>query len=203
MKMKRPRKLLGRPRAFNTEKALDQAVRVFWKHGYEGTSLPELTKAMGINRPSLYAAFGNKEALFRKAVDRYTEKSGALIREALAQPTARAVVERFLKAVILNSARGKIRGCLLVQGALTCGDSADSIRRELVLRRGAGERALRKRFERAVAEGDLPRNSDPAALAKYVATFQHGLAVQSAGGANRAELLAAVDVVLRAWPTKR
>ena len=190
----------GRPRAFNAEKALEQATRIFWKHGYEGASLPQLTKAMGINRPSLYAAFGNKEALFRKAVDRYMEKSGVLIREALAQPTARAVVERFLKVVILNSARGKIRGCLLVQGALTCGNSADSIRKELALRRGAGERALRIRFERAVSEGDLPRSSDPVALAKFVATFQHGLAVQSAGGANREELLAAVEVALRAWP---
>lgn len=193
----------GRPRAFNAEKALEQATRIFWKHGYEGASLPQLTKAMGINRPSLYAAFGNKEALFRKALDRYMEKSGVLIREALAQPTARAVVERFLKVVILNSARGKIRGCLLVQGALTCGNSADSIRKELALRRGAGERALRIRFERAVSEGDLPRSSDPAALAKFVATFQHGLAVQSAGGANPEELLAAVEVALRAWPTKQ
>jgi AcrR family transcriptional regulator len=195
--------LRGRPRAFKAEKALEQATRIFWKHGYEGASLPQLTKAMGINRPSLYAAFGNKEALFRKALDRYMEKSGVLIREALAQPTARAVVERFLKVVILNSARGKIRGCLLVQGALTCGNSADSIRKELALRRGAGERALRIRFERAVSEGDLPRSSDPAALAKFVATFQHGLAVQSAGGANPEELLAAVEVALRAWPTKQ
>jgi AcrR family transcriptional regulator len=203
MKTRRPRNLRGRPRAFNAEKALEQATRIFWKHGYEGASLPQLTKAMGINRPSLYAAFGNKEALFRKALDRYMEKSGVLIREALAQPTARAVVERFLKVVILNSARGKIRGCLLVQGALTCGNSADSIRKELALRRGAGERALRIRFERAVSEGDLPRSSDPAALAKFVATFQHGLAVQSAGGANPEELLAAVEVALRAWPTKQ
>jgi AcrR family transcriptional regulator len=155
---------------------------------------------MGINRPSLYAAFGNKEALFRKALDRYIEKTGVFIREALAEPTARAAVERLLKDVLCKSAPGRIRGCLLVQGALACGDAADSIRKELARRRGAGESALRERFERAVAEGDLPRNSDPAALAKYIATFQHGLAVQSAGGADREELLAAVDIALRAWP---
>jgi AcrR family transcriptional regulator len=200
MKRKRAIRLVGRPRAFNAEKALDQAMRVFWKHGYEGSSLPQLTKAMGINRPSLYAAFGNKESLFRKALDRYQEQTGAMVRDALAQLTARGAVERLLKMVIQNPAPGKIRGCLLVQGALACGSSADSIRKELSRRRLAGERALRERFERAVSEGDLSRDSDPAALAKYVATFQHGLAVQSAGGASGKELLAAVDVVLRAWP---
>jgi AcrR family transcriptional regulator len=200
MKTIPPSNSRGRPRAFDADKALDQAMRVFWKHGYEGASLPQLTKAMGINRPSLYAAFGNKEALFRKAVDRYVEKTGCLMRDALAQPTARAVAEQLLKGVIGHPAPGKIRGCLLVQGALACGDSADPIRKELTLRRGAGEVALRQRFERAVAEGDLPRKSDPAALAKYVATLQHGLAVQMAGGADREELLAAVDVALKAWP---
>ena len=200
MKMIPPVNSRGRPRGFDAEKALDQAMRVFWKHGYEGASLPQLTKAMGINRPSLYAAFGNKEALFRKAVDRYVEKTGCLMSDALARPTTRAVVEQLLKGVIGYPAPGKIRGCLLVQGALACGDSADPIRKELALRRGAGESALRDRFERAMAEGDLPRHSDPAALAKYVATLQHGLSVQMAGGADRAELLAAVDVALRAWP---
>jgi AcrR family transcriptional regulator len=200
MKRKRAASLLGRPRAFNTEKVLEQAMRVFWKHGYEGSSLPELTKAMGINRPSLYAAFGNKESLFRKALDRYQEQVGALVRDALAEPTARGAVERLLKMVIRNPAPGKIRGCLLVQGALACGSSADSIRKELARRRLAGERALRDRFERAVMEGDLSRDSDPTALAKYVATFQHGLAVQSAGGASGEELLAAVEIALRKWP---
>jgi AcrR family transcriptional regulator len=200
MKQKNPRNLPGRPRAFDADKALDQATRIFWKHGYEGTSLPQLTEAMGINRPSLYAAFGNKESLFRKVIDRYVEKAGVLIREALAEPTARAAVERLLKGIIVNPTPGRIRGCLLVQGALACGNSADPIRKELARRRGAGERALRKRFEQAVTEGDLPRDSDPAALAKYVATLQHGLAVQSAGGADRKELLAAMEIAMRAWP---
>jgi AcrR family transcriptional regulator len=176
-------------------------MRVFWKHGYEGASLPQLTKAMGINRPSLYAAFGNKESLFRKALDRYQEQTGAMVRNALAQPTARGVVEHLLKDMIGAPTPRGIRGCLLVQGALACADSANSVRKELARRRFAGERALRERFERAVAEGDLPRGSNPAALAKYVATFQHGLAVQSSGGVGREELLAVVDVALRAWPT--
>src|SRR4051794_21442736 len=99
MKPRSKPKTRGRPRAFDTEKALDQAMRIFWKHGYEAASLPQLTRAMGINRPSMYAAFGNKESLFRKALDRYTEKSSTLFRDSLAQPTARAVVEHLLLAI--------------------------------------------------------------------------------------------------------
>ena len=200
--MKSTRKIVrrGRPRAFDGEKALDQAMRVFWKRGYEGASLPELTTAMGINRPSMYSAFGNKEALFRKALDRYVECTGVPVRDALAQPTARAVVERLLKMVVGTPGAKKNHGCLLVQGALACGDSADGIRQELARRRTAVELLLRERFKRAAVDGDLPADANPAALAKYIATFQHGLAVQMAGGADRKELLAAVEIALRAFP---
>lgn len=177
-------------------------MRVFWKHGYEGASLPELTRAMGINRPSMYAAFGNKEQLFRKALDRYVEKAGGLLREALEQPTARRVVEHLLHGIVERANGGKHRGCLLVQGALACGDEAEPIRRELASRRAQTESALRARFERAVAEGDLGKRSDPAALAKYVATIQQGLSVQMNGGATREELMAVVEVALRAWPVQ-
>ena len=107
----------GRPRAFDTEKALDLALRVFWRKGYEGTSLLDLTEAMGINRPSLYAAFGNKEALFRKALDRYIAGPAAHTREALEESTARAVAERLLRgtADVLSDPRNP-PGCLAVQG---------------------------------------------------------------------------------------
>jgi AcrR family transcriptional regulator len=181
--------------------ALDKAVRVFWKNGYEGTTLPDLTTAMGINRPSLYAAFGNKETLFLKAVDRYVDNSRGLLSESLEQPSARATVEHLLRGVIGKPDPDKIRGCLLVQGALACGDSTEFIRKELALRRDAIEVALRQRFKRALVENDLPSDAEPAALAKYVVTFQQGLAVQSASGANRDELLAAVELALRVWPS--
>lgn len=190
----------GRPRAFDTQKALDAAMRVFWKRGFEGASLSELTKAMGINRPSMYAAFGNKAALFRLAVDRYMEEGGRMMREALAEPTARGAVERALRGVVRRLSAGRVRGCLLVQGALACGNEADPIRRELASRRAAVERAWRERFARAVEEGDLPTGTKPTALAKYVATFQQGLAVQLASGADSRELLRAIDVAMRAWP---
>ena len=158
---------------------------------------------MGINRPSMYAAFGNKEQLFRKALDRYVEKAGGLLHEALEQPTARLVVEHLLRGIVEHSTDGgKRRGCLLVQGALACADEAEPVRRLLASRRAATESALRVRFERAVAEGDLPKRADPAALAKYVATVQQGLSVQMNGGATRDELMAVVDVALRAWPVE-
>src|SRR5579872_666777 len=119
--MKKPSVAKGRPREFDVEKALNRALTVFQRKGYEGTSLPDLTKAMGINRPSIYAAFGNKESLFRKALDRYVGKASGLLSTALAEPTARAVTEHLLRGAIDSSCNGKVRGCLLVQGALSCG----------------------------------------------------------------------------------
>jgi AcrR family transcriptional regulator len=191
----------GRPRAFDMDFALNQALAVFWRKGYEGTSLPDLTEAMGINRPSLYSAFGNKEALFRKAMDRYAEGPGSYIGAALGEPTARAVVERlFDGAVDMLSDPKNPKGCLAVQGALACGDAGESIRRELILRREIGQAAIRKRFERAIAEGDLPAKTNAADLARYIATVMHGMSVQAAGGATRAELRSVANMAMRAWP---
>jgi AcrR family transcriptional regulator len=191
----------GRPREFDVEKALERALKVFWRKGYEGASLLELTRAMGINRPSLYAAFGNKKALFCKVLDRYAEGPAAYFKAALAEPTARAVAERLLGGAIdaLTDPRSP-RGCLMVQGALVCGEAAESVRRELVSRRLAGEAVLRQRFERAREDGDLPADVDPADLARYVVTVLRGMAVQAAGGASREELRRVVEMALRSWP---
>jgi AcrR family transcriptional regulator len=183
------------------EEALDRALRVFWRKGYEGASLAELTEAMGINRPSLYAAFGNKEGLFRKALDRYYEGPAAYVGEALNAPTARAVAERLLRGTIDGlTGPHNPHGCLVVQGALACSEAAESIRRELAARRAAGESAVRQRFERALAEGDLPADTDPADLAGYLVTVIRGMAVQAASGATRKELRRVAEMALRAWP---
>ncbi len=201
MKKKKSGAPMGRPRAFDVDKALERALRMFWRKGFEGTSLSDLTKAMGINRPSLYAAFGNKEALFRKALDRYDDGPASYLREALDEPSARDVVERLLRgaAGLLTDPRNP-RGCLMVQGALSCGKAGDPIRKELASRRVAGEAAIRRRLERAKSDGDLPADADPADLARYVATVIHGMAVQAASGASRDDLQRVIRTVLRAWP---
>jgi AcrR family transcriptional regulator len=156
---------------------------------------------MGINRPSLYAAFGNKEELFRKVVERYIEGPASYVTEALSEPTARAVAERLLSGVIdLVTDPRNPRGCLIVQGALACGGSAEPVRRELAARRTAGEVALRRRLERAREEGDLPADANPADLARYMVTIIWGMAVHAASGAGREELQGVMDLALLAWP---
>jgi AcrR family transcriptional regulator len=191
----------GRPREFDIDQALDRALKVFWRKGYEGATLPDLTRAMGINRPSLYAAFGNKEELFRKALDRYAAGPASHAFVALKEPTARAVVERlWYGAIEMATHPQNPAGCLLVQGALACGDTADAVRRDVAARRAAGVAALRRRFQRAVAEGDLPADANPADLARYVATVTYGMAVQAASGASRAQLRRVAQLALRNWP---
>lgn len=191
----------GRPRTFNTDEALDRALDVFWRKGYEGATLPDLTEAMGINRPSLYAAFGNKEELFRKALDRYMEGPASFVRKALEEPTARRVAETLLLGEIDLLCDPKTpRGCFAVQAALACGDDAESVREELCARRKSLELTIRRRFQQARNEGDLPSRADPAALAGFLTAVTHGLAVQAAGGATRKELKRVAELALAAWP---
>ncbi len=191
---------VGRPREFDVDAALDAAMRLFWHKGYEGTSLSDLTEAMGVNRPCLYAAFGNKEELFRKALDRYAEVRGPITSAALARPTARGVAEALLSGSAEALAQPEHPGCLLVQAALACGDGAEAIRRELNVRRGAAVETLRQRFERAQAAGDFPPGAEPADLARYVVTVINGMAVQAAGGAGAEELRRVAEIALGAWP---
>jgi len=191
----------GRPREFDMDEALDQALHVFWKKGYEGASMPDLTAAMGINRPSIYGAFGNKEELFRKALDRYMQKSAVFTEETLNEPTARASIERFLRGVIDKSVcPDSPRGCLLVQGALVCGEESETVRRELISCRARSEERLQKRFERAKQEGDLKADSNPAQMARFYSAVLQGMAVQTASGAGREELEQIVEMALAAWP---
>ncbi|HEX4630111.1 MAG TPA: TetR/AcrR family transcriptional regulator [Chthoniobacterales bacterium] len=190
---------LGRPRAFDPEAALDRAMHVFWGKGYEGASLSNLTRAMRINRPSLYAAFGNKEQLFGKVLDRYISGPLAWFGKALAAPKARDVVEEiFFGTARMGESPSAPAGCLIVQGTLACGSA--SARKEVAARREAAEVALRRRLQRAKREGDLPKNADPAELAHYVMTVVRGMAVQSAGGASRGQLRRVAQIALRAWP---
>ena len=188
----------GRTRQFDVDEALDRALEVFWARGYEGATLMELTRAMRINRPSLYAAFGNKEQLFRKALDRYQTGPMSFLTEALRKPAARAVAEAIFSGFVrMQRDRDKARGCLVVSGALACGEEGERVRRQLAQLRQAIVTALRARFERA---GDLPAGTDCATLARYVATVLGGLAVQAASGATEEELRLVSALAMRAWP---
>jgi AcrR family transcriptional regulator len=199
MKREKVTSALGRPRAFDIEEALDRAMLVFWRKGYLGTSLSDLTNAMGISRPSLYAAFGNKKSLFRKVLDRYSKGPSVYLSEALREPTARTVVERMFYGVVdLLTDPHTPKTCMWVHGALSCGD--DPLRKEFAGQRVAGFEGLRARFRRATAEGDLPIDADADTLANYVQTVNFGLTVQASTGATRKDLLCVVAAALQAWP---
>ena len=192
--------MTGRPREFDMQKALERAMELFWRQGYEGTSLSDLTRELGINRPSLYAAFGSKEALFLKALDLYEARAG--YREAaLTAPTAIAYARALLEgAADLHGDKRNPPGCLGVQGALVCAPQSDEIRTELIRRRRVGESLIRDRLKRFKADGDLPSDADPADLARYLSIVIYGITVQAAGGATRKELRNAADIALRNWP---
>lgn len=191
----------GRPREFDPDAALDKAIEVFWRQGYEGTSLTDLTDAMGINRPSLYSAFGNKEDTFKLAVDRYARVDMAYVDAALAAPTAYDVADRYLRDnVEAVTTPGRPPGCLSIQGGLSASPDDDRVIRYLAERRAIGEARFTARFARAVADGDLAPSEDPGELAKYVNTVSAGLAVQAASGSTRLELLRVVARALRNFP---
>src|ERR1700730_15668449 len=199
MKCEKVTSALGRPRAFDAEKALDRAMHVFWRKGYLGTSLSDLTNAMGINRPSLYAAFGNKKSLFRKVLDRYSKGPSVYLSEALREPTARAVAERVFYGVVdLLTDPHTPTTCMWVHGALSCGD--DPLRKEFAAQRVAGFDEMRGRIRRAILERDLPINEAVDTLANFVQTVNFGLTVQASTGATRKDLLCVVAAALQAWP---
>jgi AcrR family transcriptional regulator len=192
---------IGRPREFDTEQALERAMNLFWRKGYEGTSMSDLTDTLGITRASLYAAFGNKEALFRTVLDRYEARAGQYRVSALKAPTAREFAQQLLEgAVALHGDKSNPPGCLGVQGALACSDDGTAMRKELMSRRQAGEDAIRRRLKRAKAEGDLPPESSPSDLARYISGVIYGITVLAAGGANRKELQGVAEIALRQWP---
>ena len=192
---------VGRPRGFDADEALDAAVRVFWAQGYEGASLDDLTTAMGINRTSMYRAFGNKEQLFGQVLTRYTEGPASYVARALAQPSAREVAAAFLDgAVRATTLPDCPSGCLGVQGALATGAPGRRAHDVLAAWRESGTAHLRERFRRAVDEGDLPAGVDPGPLARYLMTVANGIAVQAAGGTSRAELQLVADMTMRTWP---
>jgi AcrR family transcriptional regulator len=193
----------GRPREFDVDEALAAALRVFWRNGYEAASMTELTAAMGITKPSLYAAFGNKEALFHKALDLYEREKLAYMTSAMEAPTARGVAERLLQgALAMQTSTCDPKGCLGVISAAACGVEAESIKAEVVKRRASSEAMIIRRFERAVAEGEVPDGMTAPALVRYLFAIMQGLALQGGSGATCDELRQLVETSLAVWPTK-
>ncbi|PLW71812.1 TetR family transcriptional regulator [Streptomyces sp. SCUT-3] len=187
----------GRPREFDVDEAVDTALAVFWDRGYEGATLADLTDAIGIRRGSLYAAFGSKEALFDQVLLRYGETIARYIARAVLLPTAHDVVAAVWRgAVEATTDENTPHGCLIVHGALSCSADNDAVRARLAEIRRSDRQRLRERFRRAVDSGDLSAGADPEALATYVATVQHGIAVQARSGASRSELHSMVDLAL-------
>lgn len=193
--------VMGRPRSFDKDKALDEAMEVFWRHGYDGASLAMLTKAMGIKAPSLYAAFGSKEGLLKAALDRYAQRRSEHMGYVLAGSTARDVAERFLSSIAeSHTDPANPPGCLLVQGGLACGAGSENIPFELASRRAQTETELRERFVEAKQGGGLPAEADPAALARFLSTVASGMGVLASSGANRDALREVARVSLSAFP---
>jgi AcrR family transcriptional regulator len=193
----------GRPREFDVDEALGAALRVFWTKGYEGASLTDLTEAMGVTRPSLYAAFGNKEELFRKALDLYEREKLAYVGEALQAPSSREVVERLLRGALEMQTSGtEPKGCMRIISSVTCSPEDESIREDLMARRQSSQRAICERFERAKAEGDLPASSDVDGLCGFILAILQSLALQARSGGPKAQLESLVETSLALWPGK-
>ncbi|WP_010186646.1 TetR/AcrR family transcriptional regulator [Sphingomonas sp. PAMC 26605] len=193
----------GRPREFDIDEALSQALLVFWRNGYEAASMTELTSAMGITKPSLYAAFGNKEQLFHKALDLYEREKLAYMTSALEAPTARGVAERLLRGSLeMQMSTCDPKGCLGVISAATCGVEAEPIKAEVVKRRASSEAALIKRFAAAQAVGELPEGMTPEALTRFLYAILQGIAIQGGSGATCAELSQLVETSMAVWPTQ-
>ncbi|ODR97218.1 TetR family transcriptional regulator [Methyloceanibacter stevinii] len=191
----------GRPRTFCKNQALDRALEVFWRQGFEGASICDLTEAMGINPPSLYAAFGNKEQLFRQALDRYAEVHAERRTAMLAAPTAREAIKTLLREAARNlTDKSSPIGCLYVQAIAGAGEHAACLREMLKTKVEQGERQILERLERAKAEGELPQDADAEGLVRFISTVVQGMSVQAAAGASRKDLERVADMALGAWP---
>jgi AcrR family transcriptional regulator len=187
----------GRPRGFDEDAALEAAMRVFWEKSYDGATMSELTAAMGINRSSMYAAFGDKEQLFRLAVERYAVGQMSYLHAALRENSFKEVVRTAFKGMVeFLSTPGNPRGCLSVQGALATSTESEPVKQMMVEVRKQGELALRRRIQEAKKDGEIPADINPSDYARFFSLIVGGLAVQSVNGATRAEMQRSVDILL-------
>ena len=191
----------GRTRTFDPDQALEQAVDLFARQGYEGTSIAQLTRAMGLTPPQLYLAYGSKRELFDQVIERYGEHRRPYLDDVLSQPTAQRVARRWLEGAVEHDTRpDHPRGCLTVQCLLASSPEDRGAAETLADVRNANQAALQRRLEQAVSDGDLPADSDTAGMARYLSTVSQGISVQASGGASKESLLAIVEYALEGIP---
>ncbi len=192
----------GRPREFDHDVVLDKLMETFWAHGYDATSVSLLESKTGLAAPSLYAAFGNKQQLFQKSVERYRELTRPIHDNARKQPRSWLVAKHLLEGLVeFFTTVGNPKGCLVLLGAVSSGTSSDAIRNYLMGIRSKMVFDYAVRFERSIKEGDLPADTDPYALANYLITLDCGLALQSKAGYTQADLMKVVSLALENWPS--
>jgi AcrR family transcriptional regulator len=197
-----PKRSAGRPRAFDREEALAIALDLFWRQGFDCTSTTQLTAAMGISQPSLYAAFGSKEALYRETLSLYGQRYGAYMAQALTtQTSAQAAVRAFLLGAAKQfSDRRHALGCMVASSGLQGGPENAALYADIAALRQAAQAAIQVRLEAGKAAGELPADTDTAALAAFFAMVIQGMAVQARDGASKARLTSLVELALQAWP---
>lgn len=201
MEARKLTKPLGRPRKFDKDIALEKAMEVFRRKGYEATSITDITKELGINRPSMYGTFGNKEELFAKVLVKYLEGPIAYLKEVLSEKTSREVVRKMLlQSVDVLTSLDNSKGCLAIQSSVSSELAAVGIQQKIVESLNQNEKNIKERFKKAIEEGDLPAKSDAVLLAKYVTTVHKGLSMQAANGASREALYGVVEIVMQGWP---
>jgi len=188
----------GRPRSFDEDRAIDAAMRVFWEKSFEGTTMTDLTDATGLSRSSIHAAFGSKEGLFLKAVERYRSEQMGHIPKALAEPTLPRTIEALFRGMVnALSIPGNPKGCLSIHGALACGTDCELVTQVMAKWRRSNGNLIKERIQQAQREGELHRDVNAADYARYIATIMMGIGMQAVNGAGRAELTRTVDMALQ------
>jgi AcrR family transcriptional regulator len=192
----------GRPRSFDREAALKCAVRIFWEHGYDATSVADLTRVMGIGPPSLYAAFGDKKTLFEEALEWYVTRFGGFMHRACEEePTARDAVARTLReAAVEYTVPGRPPGCMAISTTGSTSESSEDAAALLRAKRMGNVRLFQDRIEADIAAGVLPAETDATALARFNTAVMQGMSQQAKDGADRDELAAVAEAAMRAWP---
>jgi TetR/AcrR family transcriptional regulator, copper-responsive repressor len=200
--MSKPARRRGRPRVLDRDVGLEVAGRLFWEHGYEGTSIADLTEAMGVTPPSLYATFGSKEDLYRQALDHNIERETKRRSEALqGEMPAYDAIAFYLHDVAEGVTNpSKPRGCIISTAVLQHAEENETVARAVAARRAASILAMKTRFDRAISEGELPTGTDTDALARFYSAVVQGMSAQACDGASTATLRRLADIALSAWP---